>query len=241
MQGYVHSTESFGTVDGPGIRFVFFMQGCALNCKYCHNPDTWAKNCGTTTTVDSAVKEVLKYKNYIKTGGVTFSGGEPLLQIDFVTEVAKKLKEKGIHVAVDTSGIGFDFTDNKVVDDYRELIKYVDLFLLDIKHIDTNKHKFITGKGNENTLALAKFLDENNVDTWVRYVLCPTLSDDISDVVKLKDFINTLKCVKKVEVLPYHTLGVYKYKQLGINYPLEGVSPPDKELVATVKNILGAI
>ena len=156
-------------------------------------------------------------------------------------EVAKKLKENGIHVAVDTSGVAFDYADSNVVSAYRELIKYVDLFLLDIKHIDSKKHKIITGKGNENTLALAKFLDENSIDTWVRYVLCPTLSDEIDDVKKLKDFIDTLKCVKKVEVLPYHTLGVYKYKQLGMSYPLEGVSPPDKELVATVKNMLGAI
>lgn len=240
MLGYLHSTESFGTVDGPGIRFVFFMQGCSLRCKYCHNPDTWAKDGGTETSVDDAVKEVLKYKNYIKSGGVTFSGGEPLLQVDFVIEVAKKLKEHGIHVAVDTSGATFDFTDNGIVKTYRELIKYVDLFLLDIKHIDSDKHKIITGKGNENTLAFAKFLDENGVDVWIRYVLCPTLSDDLNSVRELKDFINTLKCVKKVEVLPYHTLGVYKYKQLGMSYSLEGVSPPDKELLIAVKNVLGA-
>jgi pyruvate formate lyase activating enzyme len=216
------------------------MQGCLLNCKYCHNPDTWAKDAGKAITVEDAVKEVLKYKNYIKTGGVTFSGGEPLLQIDFVMEVAKRLKANGIHVAVDTSGATFDFSDNGIVKTYRELIKYVDLFLLDIKHIDSDKHKFITGKGNENTLKFAQFLDDNGVDIWVRYVLCPTLSDDMDGVKKLKDFINTLKSVKKVEVLPYHTLGVYKYKQLGIAYPLEGVSPPDKQLLETVKNVLGA-
>ena len=158
MVGYVHSTESFGTVDGPGIRFVFFFQGCKLRCKYCHNPDTWAINVGQKMSVDDAVKEVLKYKNYISSGGVTLSGGEPLLQLEFVTELCRKLKENNIHVAIDTAGATFDYKDASLVEKYRELLRYVDLFLLDVKHIDSDKHKQITGVGNENTLAFARFL-----------------------------------------------------------------------------------
>ena len=239
MVGYVHSTESFGTVDGPGIRFVFFFQGCKLRCKYCHNPDTWTLNAGQTMTVDEAVKEVLKYKHYISTGGVTFSGGEPLLQLDFVMELSKRLKENGIHVAVDTSGATFDYTDASLVEKYRELLSYVDLFLLDIKHIESDKHKQITGVGNENTLAFAKFLSDNEKSVWIRYVLCPTLSDEENDVIKLKNFINTLNKVDKIEILPYHSLGEIKYDKLGLPYSLKGIKPPLKEQVERAKEILG--
>ena len=241
MVGYVHSTESFGTVDGPGIRFVFFLQGCKLRCKYCHNPDTWTINAGQTMTVDDAFKEVMKYKHYISAGGVTFSGGEPLLQIDFVMELSKKLKENGIHVAVDTSGATFDYTDALLVEKYRELLSYVDLFLLDIKHIDSDKHKQITGVGNENTLAFAKFLSDNEKSVWIRYVLCPTLSDEESDIIKLKNFINTLNKVDKIEILPYHSLGEIKYDKLGLPYSLKGIKPPLKEAVEKAKEILGVI
>jgi pyruvate formate lyase activating enzyme len=241
LTGYLHSTESFGTVDGPGIRFVFFFQGCKLRCKYCHNPDTWSFSKATPITVQDAVKTVLKYKNYIKNGGVTFSGGEPLEQLPFITELAKELKSNGIHVAVDTTGITFDKASDSVVKAHLELLRYVDLFLLDVKNIDSDKHKLITGRGNENVLDFAKFLSENGKDTWIRYVLCPTLSDGEDDILKLKAFINTLSTVKKVEVLPYHTLGVQKYDKLGIPYPLKGVASPDKETVQKVKEILGAI
>lgn len=239
MVGYIHSTESFGTVDGPGIRFVFFFQGCKLRCKYCHNPDTWAINAGQTMSVDDAVKGVLKYKNYIRSGGVTLSGGEPLLQFDFVMELCRKLKENGIHVAIDTAGATFDYKDATVVEKYRELLPFVDLFLLDIKHIDSDKHKHITGVGNENTLAFAKFLSDNDKATWIRYVLCPTLSDKESDMIKLKNFINTLKTVDKIEILPYHSLGEIKYEKLGIPYSLKGIIPPEKKQVERAKEILG--
>lgn len=239
MQGFIHSTESFGTVDGPGIRFVFFFQGCKLRCKYCHNPDTWFFDKSRAITVDDAVSTVLKYKNYIKNGGVTFSGGEPLEQIGFLIELAKELKNQGIHVAVDTSGFTFDYTNDACVDNHRELLKYVDLFLLDIKHIDDIKHTQITGQSNKNTLAFAKFLSDNGKDIWIRYVLCPTLSDGEDDILKLKDFIDGLSTVKKIEVLPYHTLGKEKYSKLGIKYPLDGVPVPDKQTVQKVKRLLG--
>lgn len=239
MVGYVHSTESFGTVDGPGIRFVFFFQGCKLRCKYCHNPDTWAINVGQKMSVDDAVKEVLKYKNYISSGGVTLSGGEPLLQLEFVTELCRKLKENNIHVAIDTAGATFDYKDASLVEKYRELLRYVDLFLLDVKHIESDKHKQITGVGNENTLAFARFLSDNGKPTWIRYVLCPNLSDNENDIIKLKNFINTLKSVDKIEILPYHSLGEVKYEKLGIPYLLKGLKVPVKEQVDRAKEILG--
>ncbi len=239
LVGYIHSTESFGTVDGPGIRFVFFFQGCKMRCKYCHNPDTWALDKSRQITVQEAVSTVLKYKNYIKNGGVTFSGGEPLEQIDFIIELAKELKSNGIHTAVDTSGVTFDYANDDCVKKHRELLQYIDLFLLDVKHIDDKQHLFITGKSNKNTLAFAKFLSDNGKDIWIRYVLCPTLTDGEEDILKLKEFIDGLSTVKKVEVLPYHTLGRVKYEKLGIAYSLDGVVVPDKKTVQKVKNLLG--
>ena len=212
------------------------MQGCVLRCKYCHNPDTWNFAKTNAFSVDKAVQEVLKYKNYIlSSGGVTFSGGEPLSQIEFITEVAKKLTEQGFHIAVDTSGATFNSENTEKFD---ELIKVVDLFLLDIKHIDDKKHCEITGFGNENTLNFAKYLDKNGKKMWIRHVLCPTLTDREEDLIKLKEFISTLKNVEKVEVLPYHTLGVSKYEKLGLNYALKGVSAPTKEQLLKAKEIL---
>ena len=235
-KGYLHSTETFGTVDGPGIRFVFFMQGCVLRCKYCHNPDTWNFAKTNAISVDNAVQEVLKYKNYIlSSGGVTFSGGEPLCQIEFITEVAKRLKEHGFHIAVDTSGATFT---SENIEKFDKLIKVVDLFLLDIKHIDDDKHRQITGFTNKNTLSFAKYLSKNGKKMWIRHVLCPTLTDNEEELIKLKEFISSLKEVEKVEVLPYHTLGVLKYKKLGIPYALDGVNSPTKEQLKRAKEIL---
>ena len=235
-KGYLHSTETFGTVDGPGIRFVFFMQGCVLRCKYCHNPDTWNFAKTNAISVDNAVQEVLKYKNYIlSSGGVTFSGGEPLCQIEFITEVAKRLKEHGFHIAVDTSGATFT---SENIEKFDKLIKVVDLFLLDIKHIDDDKHRQITGFTNKNTLSFAKYLSKNGKKMWIRHVLCPTLTDNEEELLKLKEFISSLKEVEKVEVLPYHTLGVLKYKKLGIPYALDGVNSPTKEQLKRAKEIL---
>ncbi len=236
--GFIHSTESFGTVDGPGIRFVFFMQGCNLRCKYCHNPDTWSCIGGKKKTVDECVKIVLKYKNYIKRGGVTISGGEPLLQIDFVTELLAALKAKGIHTAVDTSGSTFDIDDPVSVEKHQKLLSVCDLFLLDIKHIDDAKHRDITGFSNKNTLDFAKFLSDNGKSMWIRYVLVPTLSDEKEDILSLKAFCDTLKSVEKYEVLPYHTLGVKKYEALGIKYRLDDVLPPDTDTVKMAREIL---
>lgn len=241
MNGYIHSFESFGTVDGPGIRFVVFMQGCPLRCKYCHNPDTW-KGGGKVYSAEQVRDEVLKYRNYFgEKGGITVSGGEPLLQIDFVTELFALLKNKGINTALDTSGYTFDFGDPESVEKHEKLIAFTDLVLLDLKHIDAEAHIGLTGKSNEHTLAFAKFLSDRGVPMWIRHVLVPGITDDDGALKRLKAFIDTLKTVEKTEVLPYHTMGVVKYEKLGYDYPLKGVQPPDKERVKNAKRILGIL
>lgn len=239
MLGYIHSFESFGTVDGPGIRFVIFMQGCVLRCKYCHNPDTWSKNGGKPYTAEQVAAIVLKYKNYFANGGgVTVSGGEPLLQIGFVTEFFKILKTHGIHTAVDTSGITFDIADGQCVSDHCRLLEYTDLVLLDIKHIDCEEHVKLTGRPNKNTLDFARFLSEKGVDIWIRHVLVDGITDNDGYLNRLKEFISTLKTVKKTEVLPYHRMGEVKYEMLGIKYPLSGIQPPSKDRIANAQRML---
>lgn len=233
--GLVHSFETFTTVDGPGIRFILFLSNCPLRCKYCHNPDTWACK-GKEYSVDEIVNEILKYKNYYKNGGVTISGGEPLLQIDFVIDIFKKLKKYNMHTAIDTSGITFNENQIKKFD---ELNKYTDLYLLDIKEIDEKKHIELTGKSNKNILKFAQYLSKNNKKVWIRHVIVPTINLDKEDLIKTKEFIDTLNNVERVDVLPYHTLGVHKYKDLGLKYPLEGVRTPTSEEIKFAKEILG--
>lgn len=235
MIGKIHSTESFGTVDGPGIRFVVFMQGCSLKCKYCHNRDTWDTNSGTTISVSELVKEVLKYKTYIdnSNGGVTVSGGEPLLQTEFVTEFFRELKKLNIHTALDTAG------SLPISDKIKELLKYTDLVLLDIKHINNEKAINLTGISNKNNLEFAKYLSNINIPVWIRQVLIPGYTDDKFDLIKLKEFLNTLKNVEKVEILPYHDLGKFKWEKLGDKYELENVKSPTNEDIQKAKNLLG--
>ncbi len=237
LLGRIHSTESFGTVDGPGIRFVVFMQGCHLKCKYCHNRDTWDMNSGVTYTADELISNILRYKSYFDNsgGGVTVSGGEPLLQVQFVTELFKKLKELNIHTALDTSG---NFPISKEI---KELLNYTDLVLLDIKHINNEKCIDLTGVPNTKTLEFAKYLSNNSKDIWIRQVLVPGYTDDKFDLQDLKKFIETLSSVKKVEILPYHDLGKFKWKELGQVYALDKVSPPSKEEIDNAKRILGIL
>lgn len=238
MKGRIHSIETFGTLDGPGIRFVLFLQGCPLRCQYCHNPDTWEGQ-GEEYSAEEIVEKVLRYKNYFKKGGgVTLSGGEPLLQIDFVCELMTLLKKEGLHTAVDTSGFCFDPNDEKCVAAHERLAKVCDLVLLDVKHIDSDKHKIITGQGNEHTLAFAKFLSDRGVPMWIRHVLVPELTDEDGALRRLKAFIDGLQTVGKAEVLPYHTLGVHKYEKLGLSYPLQGVEPPEQSRIENAKRIL---
>ncbi len=238
MTGHIHSFESFGTVDGPGIRYVIFLQGCPLRCQYCHNPDTWRSG-GKKYSAEEVVTQALRYRKYFgDKGGVTVTGGEPLLQIDFVIELFTLLKAEGVHTCVDTSGITFQSEDEASVEKHKKLLEVADLFLLDIKHIDEKKCKKLTGQSNRNTLAFAKFLSDNGKPMWIRQVLVPNVTDDEADLLKTRAFIDGLKTVERVEVLPYHTMGVVKYKNLGLEYPLEGVESPTKEKVANAKRIL---
>ena len=242
MKGLVHSFETFGTVDGPGIRFVLFLKGCPLRCKYCHNPDTWTTTGASEHDVNDIVNRVLKYKGYYgDKGGITVSGGEPLTQIDFVIELFKELKKHNINTAVDTSGFMFNPDNEECVNKHIELNKYTDLFLLDIKHIDPVGHIDLTGVKNDNTLAYAKFLSDNNKDMWIRHVVVPGITLNEEYLLRLKEYIDTLSTVKKIDVLPYHTMGEVKYNNLGIEYPLKGVKAPSKEEIINVKKILGVI
>ncbi len=232
----IHSFESFGTVDGPGIRYVIFLQGCHLKCKYCHNRDTWDINGGYYSSLDEILNKIENYKNYIMpNGGVTVTGGEPLLQVHFLIELFKKLKEKNIHTCIDTSGM-VDITE-----DIKTLLNYTDLVLLDIKHIDPIKCKDLVGVSNEKELKFAEYLSQNNIDMWIRQVLIPGYTDDENDLRKLKSFIDKLNSVKKVELLPYHNMGEYKWKKLGLNYDFKDVKVPTAEEVKNAKEILGII
>ena len=230
----VHSIESFGTVDGPGIRFVLFLQGCHIQCKYCHNRDTWDMNGGKYKSLDDIFEKIMKYKNYIfPNGGVTVTGGEPLLQVKFLIELFEKLKKENIHTCVDTSGM-VSLTDN-----IKKLLSLTDLVLLDIKHIDSEKCKDLVGFNNEKELAFAKYLSDNNIPMWIRQVLVPGYTDDEQDLLKLKDFISSLNTVDKVEILPYHDMGRYKWEKLGLKYELDGVRIANDNDVKRAKKILG--
>lgn len=235
MLGNIHSIESFGTVDGPGIRFVIFLQGCPLRCLYCHNPDTWEYQGGTQMSVDELVTEVLKYKSYIRHGGVTVSGGDPLVQIDFVIELFEALNDLGIHTALDTSGYLYN---DMVKEKYDRLLEVTDLVLLDIKHIDEEKHKVLTSRSNKPVLNFARYLSEKEQPVWIRHVLVPGYSDDINDLINLRKYIETFTNVEKVEILPYHTMGVTKYKNLMKAYKLEGVKEPTQESVDLANQIV---
>ena len=241
LKGYVHSLESFGSVDGPGVRYVIFLTGCAMRCQFCHNPDTWNMQAGTLYTTDELLKTAMRYRTYWgEKGGITVSGGGPLLQIEFLTELFRKAKEQGVHTTLDTSGNPFT-REEPFFGKMQELMKYTDLVMLDIKHIDDEKHKILTGHTNENILDLAKYLDEIGKPVWIRHVLVPERSDEDAALEKLHTFIEGLGNVEKVEVLPYHTLGAYKWKELGYEYPLEGIDPPTKERVEHAKQVLHAM
>ncbi len=230
----VHSIESFGTVDGPGIRFVLFMQGCHLKCKYCHNRDTWDMKDGNYASLDDIFNKIMRYKNYIyPNGGVTITGGEPLLQVHFLIQLFTKLKEKGIHTCIDTSGMV------SLTDDIKKLLNLTDLILLDIKHIDDEKCKDLVGFSNKLELEFAKYLSDNNIPMWIRQVLIPGYTDNKEDLLKLKKFLSTLKNVEKVEILPYHDLGKHKWLKLGLKYELDGTRTATNQDVKRAKEILG--
>ena len=238
VQGYVHSLESFGSVDGPGVRYVIFLAGCAMRCQFCHNPDTWNMQTGIPYTADALLEKAMRYRSYWgENGGITVSGGEPLLQIDFLIELFRKAKEQGIHTTLDTSGNPFT-REEPFFGKFQELMKYTDLFLLDIKQIDDEQHKILTGCTNQNILDLARYLSDEKKPVWIRHVLVPQRSDNDEYLDRLRAFLDTLQNVERVEVLPYHTLGVYKWKELGLSYPLEGIDPPTKERIENAKEKL---
>ena len=231
LKGYVHSLESFGSVDGPGVRYIIFLTGCAMRCQFCHNPDTWDMKKGTLYTTDELLEKAMKYRSYWKNdGGITVSGGEPLLQIDFLTELFRKAKANGIHTTLDTSGNPFT-REEPFFSKFNELMKYTDLVMLDIKHIDDEQHKILTGCTNKNILDLARYLSDIKKPVWIRHVLVPERSDYDEYLIKLDEFIQSLDNVQKVEVLPYHTLGAYKWDELGYEYKLKGIDPPSVERV----------
>ena len=240
LLGRVHSVETFGSVDGPGIRFLIFLKGCSMRCRYCHNPDTWDPETDDLRTADELLTQAMRYRSYWgREGGITVSGGEALLQIDFLTELFRKAKAKGIHTCLDTSGQPFTRRE-PFFSKFAELMKYTDLLLFDLKQIDDAKHRELTGRTNRNILDCARYLSDIGKPIWVRHVLVPGVTDNDDDLHALRAFIDTLQNVKRVEVLPYHAMGTYKWEQLGIPYTLKDVSAPSEERVRNAEHILTA-
>ena len=238
ITGKIHSLESFGASDGPGVRFIVFLKGCDMRCKYCHNPDSWASQGGEEWTAEALMKKIMRYKSYWgRDGGITVSGGEPLLQIDFVTELFKLAKKEGVHTTIDTSGNPFR-REEPFFSKFNELMKYTDLLLLDIKEINPERHLALTGQTNDNILDLAGYLSEINKPVWIRHVLVPENSDFDEDLDKLGEFVSTLGNVERVDVLPYHTLGIFKWENLGLEYSLDGIEPPTDERIANAEKRL---
>ena len=222
MEGYIHSIESFGTVDGPGVRLVIFFQGCPMRCLYCHNPDSWKPGQGNLMTTDEILEKYERYKEFLKSGGITATGGEPMLQPEFLIELFSKAKARGIHTCLDTSGICFDPQNPETA---LRLAEVTDLVMLDIKHIDEEKHRALTGHSNRNILAFAQFLADHGVPLWIRHVVVPGWTDDAEEQRRLGYFIGGLKTLKALDVLPYHDMGKSKYEALGMDYPLKDVQP----------------
>jgi pyruvate formate lyase activating enzyme len=233
MIGYIHSIETFGTVDGPGVRFVVFLKGCPMRCIYCHNPDTWSMDNATIMTSEEILTKYAKNASFYKNGGITVTGGEPLLQLDFVIDLFKKAKENNIHTCLDTSGILFNENE---LSKYEELVKVTDLVMLDIKHIDNIKHKEITGQENKNILNFARFLDQHNIQMYIRHVVVDTYTTNENDLFELGRFIGSLKNVKALDVLPFHNLGKVKYEKLGLPYKLKDMEDLPKEKAQIAKN-----
>ena len=235
--GSIHSFETLGAVDGPGIRFIVFMQGCPLKCKFCHNRDTWDFNKGEEYTVEEIVKRLKRVKPYIEAsslgGGITVSGGEPLGQAEFVCELFKECKRQGFHTCLDTAG---SYEINGTI---KELLEYTDLVLLDIKHIDSRKCKELTGMDNTNELNFARYLSQANKKVWIRQVLTPGITDDVDTLKATQKFVKELgDIVEKIEILPYHDMGKFKWIEIDGKYPLEGVRCATQEDVKKAQTIL---
>ena len=233
--GNVHSIETFGAFDGPGIRYVLFLQGCPFRCQFCHNRDTWTTKTNKLMTVEEVLNDYDRYKKFYKKGGITVSGGEPLLQLPFLIELFKECQKRNIHTCLDTSAACFNVRKS---DDFKQLMKYTDLVLLDIKQINDEKHKVLVGDSNQKVLDFARFLDELKVPVNTRHVLIPGINNDIEDLKDLRAFLDSLSNIVKIDILPYHTKGIMKWEQMGLDYPLKGVLEPTKEEVEIAENIL---
>ena len=259
MQGWVHSVESFGTVDGPGVRMVVFLQGCPMRCAYCHNPDTWSQKTGMLMSSEELLERFLRNRAYYKNGGITVSGGEPLCQIEFVTDLFRKAREQGISTCIDTSGVMFSYRKTAsgweragngiheevrnngttvTLKEYEELLAVTDLILLDIKHTEDSAHRKLTGHSNVATFAFLEYLKERGIPVWIRRVAVPGYTDDGEELLRLGEYIGGFPNIKAVEVLPYHTLGISKYKELGIPYRLNGVPEMSKEAAQTCRTLI---
>ena len=239
MQGRIHSLESFGTVDGPGVRFVVFVQGCPMRCAYCHNPDTWDMNGGTLMEPAYIIEQYERNISFYKGGGITVTGGEPLMQVDFLLDLFTIAKQKGIHTCIDSSGIAYKTNANpEWLAKLDKLMTLTDLVMLDIKHIDPEKHKELTSQPNEGILAFARYLNEKNVDMWIRHVIVPGITDDDKSLFDLGYFIGEFKNVKALDALPYHTMGESKYEKLGMEYKLKGVPAMEKKDLLAKKEVI---
>ncbi|MBR1931010.1 MAG: pyruvate formate lyase-activating protein [Lachnospiraceae bacterium] len=235
MQGRIHSLESFGTVDGPGVRFVVFVQGCPMRCAYCHNPDTWDMTGGTLMEPAYIIEQYERNIGFYKDGGITVTGGEPLMQVDFLLDLFTLAKQKNIHTCIDSSGIAFNPDNEALMAKLDRLMELTDLVMLDIKHIDPEKHKALTAQPNTNILKFAAYLNEKNVDMWIRHVIVPGITDDDEYLFQLGYFIGQFHNLRALDALPYHTMGESKYEKLGIEYKLKGVPAMDKSILLEKK------
>ncbi|MCR5755461.1 MAG: pyruvate formate lyase-activating protein [Acetatifactor sp.] len=237
-QGRIHSLESFGTVDGPGVRFVVFVQGCPMRCAYCHNPDTWEMNAGTLMEPEYIIEQYKRNESFYKGGGITVTGGEPLMQLDFLIDLFTLAKKENIHTCIDSSGIAFQPNNAPLMEKMDKLMTLTDLVMLDIKHIDPEKHKELTSQPNENILKFAAYLNEKHVDMWIRHVVVPGITDDDKYLFDLGYFIGQFSNLKALDALPYHTMGESKYEKLGMEYKLKGVPPMDKKILLEKKQVI---
>ncbi len=238
MEGMIHSIETFGTVDGPGVRYVVFVKGCPMRCQYCHNPDTWEMAGGTRMSTDEILEDYEKYKPFLRGGGLTVTGGEPLVQIDFLIELFEKAKEKDIHTCLDTSGIMFRRNVPEIYEKYVRLMKVTDVIMLDIKHIDPEEHVKLTSQPSDNIFDFLKFLDEQGKEIWIRHVLVPGITLVPEYLERLGRFMAQFNHIKALDVLPYHDMGKEKYKKMGIDYVLKDIKPVGKEQAIEAKNII---
>ena len=238
MQGYIHQLESFGSVDGPGVRFIIFFSGCPLRCKYCHNPDTWDMMSGKLYEAGALLDEAMDCREYWgDKGGITVSGGEPLAQLDFLLELFELAHDRGVNTCIDTAGGPFK-SEGEWFDKFQRLMAVTDTLLVDIKHIDEEEHIKLTGKSGKNIIQMFRYLDEIKKPIWIRHVLVPGITDKDEYLVRTRDFIRTLSNVDRVEILPYHGLGAMKYKELGIDYVLKDLESPTADRVANARAIL---